>query len=100
MAIMTFLTELQTFLNENREIYSVRRFLYDSNNNIVYIPGVGGCKRRLIKENIRSASELMPYYSKSGFDTVMAWWEKIKEINKGKTSGSNKLYLYHVIKIR
>ena len=99
MAIMTFLEELEDFLNEHKEIYSVRRFLYEANIRVVYIPDVGGCKRELIGE-VKSAAELMPYYSKSGFDSVVAWWSKIKEINRNHMGNGDKLYLYHIEKIR
>ena len=97
MATMTFYPFLQDFLNENGIIYTVRRFLYEPPSGMVYIPGVGGCKRELVFKDVVE-KDLQDYYLFSGFQTREDWWDKIQEINKNYKS--SKLYLYRITKVR
>lgn len=96
MPTMTFLPELQTFLKGNGKIYTVRKYLYDKNVELVFIPGVGGCRRELVLEDIIQW-DLKDYYAESGFNSVEDWWDKIIEINHGIP---DKLHLYKVEVVR
>lgn len=98
MATMTFFPFLQEYLNQNGLIYTVRRFLYDPPDCMVYIPGVGGCKRQLVKVGM-GVDDLENYYTNSGFSTKEDWWKKILDINK-RSSIKPTLYLYKIEKVR
>ena len=99
---MHFLDFLQVYLNENKEIYTVRRFLYEPDNKMVFIPGVGACRRTLVGallNNSEDAEELLTIYApKSGLGTFEAWWNKIQMINRKHPTPS--LYLYKIVKVR
>jgi len=97
MAKMYFMDFLRDYLNTNLTIYTVRRFFYDPPEGMVFIPGVGGCHRDLLKEDV-GIYDLESYYKESGFKTKEAWWSKIKEINKSHPD--SKLYLYKIVKVR
>ena len=92
---MHFLTELQEYLKEHGTIYTVRRFRYDKDTELVFIPGVGGCRRQFILEDIIKY-DLKDYYTNSGFETLDDWWNKIVDINPGLPP----LHLYKVEVIR
>lgn len=98
MATMRFLPSLQEYLKKNGVIYTVRRFFYDPKNNLVFIPGVGACKRQLIDTDGVTKEKLLPYWSQSGFKSVDDWWNKIMDINP--TTSTNQLFLYKVDVIR
>ena len=90
---MHFLPVLQKYLKSEHTIYTVRRFLYSENNALVFIKGVGGCRRLLVMQDVKK-DQLVPYYSKSGFTTLEDWWSKIKEINAAYPK--EKLHLYKI----
>ena len=102
MTEMHFLVGLQEFLNQYRVIYTVRRYLYEPDNKVVFIPGVGACRRTLVSKvptDEGSARVLLTLYAtESGLDTFEAWWDKIWKINKNYQG--TELYLYKVVKIR
>jgi len=91
MATMSFMPTLKEYLLRSNYIYTVRSFLYDDKPGNVIVLGVGACHRELVKEGIHK-SDLWDYFSKSGFSSVDAWWDKIVEINPTIP----KLYLYRV----
>lgn len=88
---MRFVDFLIDFLQEKKEIYTVRRLYYGKAPEVVYVEGVGGCKRVLVKE-VRKEEELEPYVALSGFDSLDSWVRKIKEFNPSPGN----LYLYHL----
>jgi hypothetical protein len=75
MSEMSFLPELKIFLLKNGLIYTVRK--YKMSEAIVSIEGVGECKREPLG-TIKTKEDLEPFVGSSGFDTVDAWWKKIK----------------------
>lgn len=93
--VMHFKAKLQLFLRKNRCIYTVRRFLYE-NLGTVFVPGVGDCKRYLVKEDV-SPEDLVQYLEWSGFSSVEEWWSKIEQLNYEHKDC--KYHLYKLIKL-
>jgi len=94
---MHFLPELEEFLQDHGEIYTVRKYLYPIKVCLVYInDSWESYKRRYIKE-IHDIKDLEPYASLSGLETAGAWWSKIRFINRGLVpSPERPMYLYHI----
>lgn len=90
MSYMTFMPELKDYLKKNGSIYTVRR--YKMVDTMVEIDGIGEC-HRIPMGSISSSFDLEPYYKESGFDTLDAWWTKIKHFIP--QPGAEK-YLYKV----
>ena len=75
MTSMSFMPELRDYLKEHGVIYTVRK--YKMSPAIVEIEGIGECKR-LPLGTITCVDDLKDYYKESGFQTLEAWWAKIK----------------------
>ena len=75
MRKMSFMNELTDFLISTGAIYTVRK--YRMLDGFVAVEGVGVC-RRVFLSIIGRKEELYPYVDKSGFNTIDAWWDKIK----------------------
>jgi len=91
MAEMHFLPDLTRFLRDREEIYTVRRFRYQT--HLCYVPNVGACERKMVRANVQSSEDLADHYLLSGFKSAEEWWKKIQAINKGK---GKSLFMYHV----
>lgn len=76
---MSFLSNLKTFLREHGEIYTVRRYNYQTRQ--CDVEGVGCCNRRLIMR-VSSPKDLDPYIPLSGFQTRRDWWSMIQRFVK------------------
>lgn len=88
---MKFLPELKEFLQERREIYTVRKYKMEERD--VEVVGVGLC-RRIPLGIITSKEQLEKYYPYSGFPTLQAWWNKIQQFIP---YADETMYLYHVV---
>ena len=91
MSVMHFIPELARYLGQNKYIYTVRAYYY--NTSEAMIPGLGLCRRVLMAQlDEQSLSVLEDYVTKSGFATLDDWISKIQQfIPSGKT-----MYLYKV----
>jgi len=81
MKKMQMLPELTAFLKEHEYIYTIRKFRYSLTDNLVDIDGVGTCERVHIRQ-INRKEDLEKYVDRSGFNTLDAWWKKIKTLNR------------------
>jgi len=81
MSEMSFLPSLRTFLKSNNFIYTVRKYRYTSPGGFTEVEGVGRCKRTFIMQ-IHSLTELAPYMSESGFDSLSSWQQAIRKFIK------------------
>jgi len=81
--------ELKKFLLENTKIYTVRK--YKMGLAIVDIAGIGLCKR--LPQGQVHKEDLEPFVGDSGFDSLEAWWTKIRNFVPNK---EDPLYLYRV----
>jgi|SRR3972149_1973263 len=95
MSTMHFMPTLQEYLLKNSSIYTIRKYRYSEDSEAIFIPGVGGCHRELVKEGVVK-DDLVPYYSSSGFGTVEDWWNMVTKINPSLP----RLYLYYVRVVR
>ena len=90
---------VKNFLIKNGFVYTVRG--YRMRNMLVYVDGVGVCKRvlgRRSNENddrIRSKEELSKWVEGSGFGNVEDWWDKIYGFCKDKDKW---IYLVKIVK--
>ena len=87
---IAFMPVLKEFLRLNGVIYTVRKYRMVERD--VGIWGVGTCRRVPLGE-VSSKEDLLPYIQLSGFDSVEAWWTKIRHFTPDKEST---LYLYKV----
>ena len=92
MKQMRFLPELASYLKENGCIHTVRKYHYSPLDTNIQVDEVGVCKRRLIS-HVSNKSGLELFVDKSGFDSVDAWWAKIRALNQGYVG---LLHLYEV----
>ena len=90
MKSMSFISELTSFLKATGAIYTVRR--YDMAAAEVEVVGVGKCSRVPLNR-VDSREVLVPYVKGSGFDTLEAWWAKIKYFIPSSTDS---MFLYRV----
>ncbi len=95
MTTMRFLSFLQAYLLSNDSIYTVRRYKYNPSQEAIFVPGIGGCHRELVREDV-TKEDLIQYSGSSGFTTVDGWWDMIVKINPQLP----KLYLYYVCVVR
>ena len=95
MTTMHFMPLLQAHLLSNNFVYTVRKYRYDPSQEAVFVLGVGGCHRELVKDDV-TKEDLVPYSGSSGFTTVDDWWDMIVKINPQLP----KLYLYYVSVVR
>jgi len=86
---MSFIPELKEFLLKGGFIYTVRKYRMDL--AIVDVNGVGPCKR--FPQGQVHKEDLGPFVSKSGFDSLEAWWAKIRYFVPNE---ADPLYLYRV----
>lgn len=91
MAEMSFFPTLKTFLENNGEIYTLRKYRY--NDHLCLVAGVGGCERVCVEQGVVNSTMLEKYVSKSGFADAGQWFKTAVEINKGF---KGPYYLYHV----
>jgi hypothetical protein len=100
---MSMIQPLKKFLNDNREIYTIRKYLYDEDK--CNISGVGNCKRELVyklEEVGFNISDKNTYYtldqfvSKSGFKDINDWMKTLKYFVY--VSNPPPLYLWHISK--
>ncbi len=89
---MALLPELVACLQRYGYLYTVRRYRYSLLDTPIIIKGVGICDRTHIVQ-VQRKENLEAYVYRSGFDTVDAWWRKIKELNKGYVGP---FYLYEI----
>jgi len=95
VATMHFMPSLREYLLRNNFVYTVRKYRYTPSQGMVFIPGVGGCHRELVKENV-TKGDLVSYSGSSGFATVDDWWDMIVKINPRLPD----LHLYYVSVVR
>jgi hypothetical protein len=69
--------QLKSYLKEHRTIYTIRK--YEMDHAEVDIDGLV-CNRTPLGK-VSSKEDLIPYIKESGFTTLEAWWNKVKEIN-------------------
>lgn len=91
MTTMAFMPELRNFLENNQEIYTIRKYRYST--HMCLVAGLGGCERKWTGISPKTAADLIPYVEKSGFKNVDDWWRKLLEINHGY---KGEYFLYHV----
>jgi len=77
MKIMQLMPPLKVFLKKHRTIYTIRKY----NMTCAEVDIDGLICRRIPLGRILSKEALEPYVKESGFETIDAWWTKIKEIN-------------------
>lgn len=77
MAHMTFFPFLKDYLKKEGTIYTVRP--YRSNTEFVFVPDLGVCKRRFVKE-IHTVEDLDPFFRQSGFELLGDWWGKVLDL--------------------
>ncbi len=97
--MMSFMPLLQAYLLSNSYVYTVRKYRYSPSQGAVFVPGVGGCYRKLVKEDV-TKEDLVQYSSNSGFTTVDNWWGRIVMRHTKINPRLPKLYLYHVSILR
>ena len=90
MTKMSFMPILKNFLRDHGVVYTVRK--YKMVEKVVEVEGIGEC-RRIPLGSISKKEELLPYVELSGFDSVEAWWDKIRYFVPDVDST---LYLYKV----
>lgn len=93
MRVMSFIPELTSFLKATGAIYTVRR--YDMAAAEVEVEGVGKCSRVPLGK-VDNKDALVPYVKGSGFDTLEAWWSKIKYFIP---VSSDSMFLYWVMRV-
>jgi len=77
-------------LFENGLVYSVRG--YEMKDNLVFVNGVGVCRRRKIKE-VKGKKDLEGFVGLSGFENVDGWWGAIESFI---WRGERRKWLYEV----
>lgn len=77
MSIMHFIPRLTEFLRNNGTIYTLRKYKYTTPR--CSVPGVGECRRTLIRE-MRSVSEedLRTTVTQSGFPNTTSWLKMLR----------------------
>lgn len=90
MSTVAFFPELREFLRSEGCIYTVRNYQAPA-VSLVRVEGVGECRRERVSM-VLDIQDIAHCSSKSGFDSVLKWWDKIKKLYPTLKG----LYLYKV----
>lgn len=91
---MHFIPRLTAFLCERGSIVTLREYKYSTER--CFVPGVGLCHRRLLREfeTFPSEHELAPHIESSGFVEVTDWLGALDRFLRG--DHGKRIFMYEV----
>ncbi len=91
MKTMAFMPFLVDFINTHKYVYTIRKYLYTRQCELVSVEGVGVCKRTLVCR-VYDETGLRDFMSFSGFNTTTEWLEAVRHFVKS----NEPMFLYKV----